>query len=63
MDSEKFAKLLGAIVALAVLAAAFIYVPPGGKPAAQTAAPSQAPAAPAPAAPAPKGPVVREVPQ
>ncbi len=63
MDSENFAKILGFIIALVVLAAAFIYVPLGSsnKPAAPTAASAPAAAAPAPAAP--RGPVVREVPQ
>jgi hypothetical protein len=61
MSSEKIGGILGAIVALAVLAAAFVYVPPGAKaPAKQVAEP---PPAPAPAAPAVRGPVVREVPQ
>jgi hypothetical protein len=62
MNSEKIAGILGAIVALAVLTAAFIYVPPGGRNAPATAAP-KAPEAPVMAAPAPKGPVIRDVPQ
>ena len=66
MESERFATILGFIVALAVLAAAFYYVPPGSssKPAVQTAAPAPADqAAPATAPTAPRGPVVKEVPQ
>ena len=55
MESEKTAGILGAIVALAVLAAAFYFVPPGGKSAKPVAQPQQAPAAPV-AAPAPKVP-------
>jgi hypothetical protein len=63
MESEKTAAILGAIVALAVLAAAFFYVPPGSRNSAKPAAqPQQAPATPAPAA-APRGPVIKEVPQ
>jgi hypothetical protein len=61
MESEKTAAILGTIVALAVLAAAFFYVPPGSNNSAKPAQPQQAPAA--PAAPAPRGPVVKEVPQ
>jgi hypothetical protein len=62
MESEKAAGILGAIVAIAVLAAAFFFVPPGSnsksaKPAAQT------PEAPVAAAPALRGPVIRDVPQ
>jgi hypothetical protein len=60
MESEKTAGILGAIVALAVLAAAFYFVPPGSNTAKPAAQPQQA--APA-AAPAPKGPVIRDVPQ
>ena len=62
MNSEKIGGILGAIVALAVLAAAFVYVPPGSSnaPAKQAA---QTPQAPAPEVPVVKGPVVREVPQ
>jgi hypothetical protein len=47
---------------LAVLAAAFVYVPPGSSnaPAKQAAQPPQAPANPEPVV---RGPVVREVPQ
>jgi hypothetical protein len=63
MESEKTAGILGAIVALAVLAAAFYYVPPGSsKSAKPVAQPQQAPTAPV-AAPAPRGPVIKEVPQ
>jgi hypothetical protein len=64
MDSERFAAILGFIVAVAVLAAAFYYVPPGSsnKPAVQTAAPAVQ-AAPATTPSAPRGPVVRDVPQ
>jgi hypothetical protein len=62
MNSEKIGGILGAIVALAVLAVAFIYVPPGSSnaPAKQAAQPPQAPA---PEVPVVRGPVVREVPQ
>jgi hypothetical protein len=62
MNAEKIGGILGAIVALAVLAAAVVYVPPGSSnaPAKQAVAPPQAPA---PAAPVVRGPVVREVPQ
>jgi hypothetical protein len=63
MNSEKIAGILGAIVALAVLAAAFFYVPPGGHNAPATVAP-KAPEAPVNAPPPPpKGPVIRDVPQ
>ena len=62
MDSERIAGILGAIVAIAVLAAAFVYVPVS-----QLAKPEkakvEAPAQPVPAAPPVRGPVVREVPQ
>jgi len=63
MDSEGFAKLLGAIIAAITLVAAIVFGPigqMGGKPAAQKI---EAPKAAAPAAPVPRGPVVREVPQ
>ncbi|MBU6461195.1 MAG: hypothetical protein KGK01_14820 [Bradyrhizobium sp.] len=65
MESEKAAGILGVIVAIAVLAAAFYFVPPGsnGKSAKSAAQPQQTPEAPAAAAPAPRGPVIREVPQ
>jgi hypothetical protein len=61
MDSEKVAGILGAIVAAAVLALAFVYVPIGqiGKPAKQIKVEQPA----KPAAPAVRGPVIREVPQ
>jgi hypothetical protein len=62
METEKTAGILGAIVALAVLAAAFYFVPPGSKSAKPVAQPQQAPAAPA-AAPAPRGPVIKDIPQ
>jgi hypothetical protein len=60
MSSERTGQILGVIVAAAVLAAAFIYVPIGNRnmPAKPAVAPTPAPAAPA----APRGPVVREVP-
>ena len=64
MSSERTGTILGVIVAAAVLAAAFVYVPVGSshmaaKPAAASAPPTpQAPIAPA----TPRGPVVREVP-
>lgn len=62
MSSERTGTILGAIVAAAVLAAAFIYVPVGSR--TMAAKPGAAPPAPmAPVAPAaPRGPVVREVP-
>jgi hypothetical protein len=62
MSPERKGTILGAIVAVAALAAAFIYVPIGNRTmtAKPAAAPEQAPAAPAVAAP--RGPVVREVP-
>ena len=62
MESERTAGILGAIVALAVLAAAFFYVPPGSNNSAKPAANPTPQAAPA-AAPVPKGPVIRDVPQ
>jgi hypothetical protein len=64
MSPERKGTILGVIVAAAVLAAAFVYVPIGSRNmvAKPAAAPVQAPAA-AVAAPAgPRGPVVREVP-
>ena len=61
MESEKTAGILGAIVALAALAAAFYFVPPGSNSAKPVAQPQQA--APVAAAPAPRGPVVKAVPQ
>ena len=63
MDSERFATILGFIIAVAVLAAAFIYVPLGNKPVVPAAAPAAAPATATTAPAAPRGPVVREVPQ
>ncbi|MDE2332503.1 MAG: hypothetical protein KGK16_17210 [Bradyrhizobium sp.] len=65
MESEKAAGILGAIVAIAVLGAAFFFVPPGGigksaKPATQPQPTTEAPVS---AAPAPRGPVIRDVPQ
>ena len=64
MDSEKVARILGAIVAVAVLAIAVAYGPIGqiGKPQTQPQRAEQ-PAQPAPAPPPVRGPVVREVPQ
>jgi hypothetical protein len=61
MESEKTAGILGAIVAIAVLAAAFYFVPPGSKPAAKTQPAAATPVAPAP--PVPRGPVVKDIPQ
>ena len=62
MNSEKFASILGAIVAAVVLAAAFYYGPIGKPPKpVQKVEPATQPAAPPP--PAVRGPVVREVPQ
>ncbi len=65
MNSERFAAILGTLIALAVLAAAVFYVPIGSvnklvKPVDQQPA---APANPVAAAPAPRGPVIRDVPQ
>jgi hypothetical protein len=62
MSSERTGQILGVIVAAAVLAAAFIYVPIGSRnmPAKPAAAPTPAAAPATPAAP--RGPVVREVP-
>jgi hypothetical protein len=64
MDSEKIARILGAIVAVAVLAIAIAYGPIGqiGKPQTQPQTAEQ-PAQPAPSPPPVRGPVVREVPQ
>jgi hypothetical protein len=62
MSPERKGTILGAIVAVAVLAAAFIYVPIGSRTtmtAKPAAAPEQAPEAPVAA---PRGPVVREIP-
>jgi hypothetical protein len=63
MTSQSVAGVLGALVAAAVLVAAFVYGPLGqlGKPA-RPAAVQQPMAQPAPAVPAPRGPVIREVP-
>jgi len=62
MNSEKFASILGAIVAAVALAAAFYYGPIGKPPnPVQKVEPAAQPAAPPP--PAARGPVVREVPQ
>jgi hypothetical protein len=60
MNSEKFAGILGAIVAIAVLVIAVAYGPlgqsgKGQKPVQKTEQPQPAPAV--------KGPVIREVPQ
>ena len=63
MKSQSFAGVLGALVAAAVLVAAFVYGPLGqlGKPI--RPAPAKQPVAqPAPTAPTPRGPVIREVP-
>jgi hypothetical protein len=64
MNSEKVGGILGAIVAVLVLAIAFAYGPIGqmGKPQKQKEK-IEAPAQPAPATPPVRGPVVREVPQ
>jgi hypothetical protein len=64
MNSEKVGGILGAIVAVLVLAIAFAYGPIGqmGKPQKQMEK-IEAPAQPAPATPPARGPVVREVPQ
>jgi cell division protein FtsN len=64
MNSESIAGILGAIVAVVVLVAAFVYGPIGqsGKPAPKPTAAQQPTAPVQPAAPAPRGPVIREVP-
>ncbi|WP_338827797.1 hypothetical protein [Bradyrhizobium sp. 27S5] len=65
MNSQSTAGFLGAVVAVIVLAAAFIYGPSPSqiRNPAQPAAARAAPAAEAaPAAPAPRGPVIRDVP-
>ena len=59
MESEKVARILGAIVVAASLVAAFVYWPSAGRP----AKPAQKNEAPVAAPPAVRGPVVREVPQ
>ena len=63
MTSQSVAGVLGALVAAAVLVAAFVYGPLGqfGKPV-KPAVVQQPMAQPAPAAPTPRGPVVKEVP-
>jgi len=65
MDSKKVAGILGAIVAVTVLAMAFAYGPPMGQIGkAQKSIQKNEPAAPPVAASPPvRGPVVREVPQ
>jgi hypothetical protein len=61
MSSERTGTILGVIVAAAVLAAAFVYVPVGSSHlAVKPAAAPPPPVAQVP--PAPRGPVVREVP-
>ena len=63
MSPERKGTILGAIVAVAVLAAAFIYVPIGSRTITAKPAPvPEAPAAPVAAPAVPRGPVVREVP-
>jgi hypothetical protein len=62
MNSEKWAGILGAIVAVAVLAIAVVYGPLGQSGQAQRPAQKAEQPAPAPA-PVVRGPVVREVPQ
>ena len=59
MSSEAMGSILGAIVAVIVLAVAIVFGPIGqyGKP-----AKTEQPAATAPSEPAPRGPVIREVP-
>jgi hypothetical protein len=61
MNSEKFAGILGAIVAIAVLVIAVAYGPLGQTGKGQK--PVQKTEQPQPKAPAVKGPVIREVPQ
>ncbi len=63
MNSEKFAAILATIIGVAVLAAAFIYVPPGKPTVRQAVDPAASPTAPAVTAPPVRGPVVRELPQ
>ena len=62
MKSQSFAGVLGALVAAAVLAAAFVYGPLGqfGKPI--KPAPAKQPMAQPAPTPTPRGPVIREVP-
>ena len=64
MKSQSLAGVLGALVAAAVLVAAFVYGPLGqfGKPVKPAVVQQPMAAQPAPAAPAPRGPVVKEVP-
>jgi hypothetical protein len=62
MDSEKVAGILGAIVAVAVLVMAFVYVPIGQVAKPQKPVQKIEPAQPA-GPPAARGPVIREVPQ
>jgi hypothetical protein len=59
MESEKVARVLGAIVVAAALVAAFVYWPATGRP----ANPVQKIEAPVAAPPPVRGPVVREVPR
>jgi len=64
MTSQSFAGVLGALVAAAVLVAAFVYGPleQFGKPVKPAVVQQLMAAQPAPAAPAPRGPVIKEVP-
>jgi hypothetical protein len=61
MDSQRLAGILGAVVALLVIASVVIYGPrPGNGP--KQAEKTQAPQAPVVAPPPVRGPVIREVP-
>jgi len=64
MSSESVGGILGAIVAVVVLAVAIIYGPIGqfGKPAEAVKTDQPAATAPAPVEAAPRGPVIRDVP-
>jgi hypothetical protein len=62
MSPERQGTILGVIVAAAVLAAAFIYVPVGSSNMAPKPVAAPTPLAAPAVAPAPRGPVVREVP-
>jgi hypothetical protein len=62
MSSERKGTILGVIVAVAILGAAFIYVPIGSRTITAKPAAAPTPAASVAAPTAPRGPVVREVP-
>ena len=63
MNSQKFAGILGTIIAVAVLVIAFIYGPVGKPPPKAAPKVEQVAQPAAPATPGARGPVVREVPQ